>query len=912
MDALPIVLPGPLPTPRRQSPPFVAAIVPVIGGVVLWLITGSLFALCFAALGPLMLAASLIDGARTRRRDRRHQATAEEKAWADAETEREERHEIERAAMWLRLPDVAACLQQVPLRGSERPGAGTVVVVGRGAAASRLSCTGGLDARGRSFRERCGRLDDAPVAVALGGGVCVRGHGPVVGATARALAVQLCLRFGPGQLALVGADLADLGLDGLPHAARSGRGAFRVVVSRHGSARSDGDALIWLTDVDGEVPEGITNVIDVIEPRSASIRGPEGTVEAAVECLSRAQAERIGRTVAARTDDAVEVPPSVSLHELVPPTEDSGGLPVSIARSATDDLAVDIVADGPHAIVTGMTGAGKSELLVSWVAAIAARNGPERVVFVLADFKGGTAFEPLRALPQVAAVMTDLDEDGARRGVSSLTAELRRRETVLAAAGARDVAEVEMPRLIIVVDEFAALLQEHPDLGAVFTDIAARGRALGMHLILGTQRATGTIRDALASNCPLRISLRVVDAAESRFTIGTPEAAELAGGPESRGLAFVRRPSDPAPVAVRVARTLASDLDAIARRWRGQPAPRSPWLPALPRILRLADLPDLPERRDAIVLGLADDPDHQAQPVELLRVGEERGLAIVGAPGTGRTAALRTVAAQEADATWLPADLERAWDLVDAWCAGEPLPKLILADDLDALFADFPPEYAAAFAMRWEQLMRLAACTTVVVSAARTGGPVGRTIDALPRRALLRLPSRVDHLAAGGESDGYARDRPPGRARLGDREMQFAWVEPDPRPARRTRSTSSWRASQQLTALVTAGGAEVCAALRRSHDDHDVILGCADVASTTDRPRIIVADAETWQRHWPLWQRIRAEGEVLVRVERPSELRQLTGERELPPYAQAHAGRVWSVVGPRRPRRAVVPELIRS
>ncbi|WP_262927659.1 FtsK/SpoIIIE domain-containing protein [Microbacterium sp. NIBRBAC000506063] len=109
--------------------------------------------------------------------------------------------------------------------------------------------------------------------------------------------------------------------------------------------------------------------------------------------------------------------------------------------------------------------------------AIAQAHAPEEVNFVLADFKGGTAFDPLRTLPHVAAVITDLDEEGAQRGVQSLRAELRRREEVLAAAGVRDVADpaVELPRLVIVVDEFAALLHEHPDLGEVFTDIAARG-----------------------------------------------------------------------------------------------------------------------------------------------------------------------------------------------------------------------------------------------------------------------------------------------------------------------------------------------------------------------------------------------------------------------------------------------------
>ena len=145
---------------------------------------------------------------------------------------------------------------------------------------------------------------------------------------------------------------------------------------------------------------------------------------------------------------------------------------------------------------------------------------------------------------------------GARRGVSSLTAELRRRECVLAAAGARDISEVAMPRLVIVVDEFAALLQEHPDLGSVFTDVAARGRALGMHLILGTQRASGVIRDALAANCPLRVeSARRGSRPTVALVIGTDAAAELPGGAQSRGLALVRRPQDRSRRSMRVALT---------------------------------------------------------------------------------------------------------------------------------------------------------------------------------------------------------------------------------------------------------------------------------------------------------------------------------------------------------------------
>ncbi|WP_256934954.1 FtsK/SpoIIIE domain-containing protein, partial [Microbacterium sp. BF1] len=292
--------------------------------------------------------------------------------------------------------------------------------------------------------------------------------------------------------------------------------------------------MIWLASVEEDVPEGITTVIDIIEPRRGTLRTPNGLIAIAVECLSFAQAGAVGAELAHRGDEVDVLPDAASLSELAQP-QDADGLAATIGRGERGSITVDIVGDGPHAIVTGMTGTGKSELLVSWVTAIASVNGPDRVTFVLADFKGGTAFEPLRALRQVVAVITDLDEEGARRGVSSLTAELRRREAVLAAAGVRDVRDVSMPRLVIVVDEFAALLSEHPDLGAVFTDIAARGRALGMHLIIGTQRASGVIRDALAANCPLRISLRVGDVADSRLMIGTDAAAMLAGDASARG-----------------------------------------------------------------------------------------------------------------------------------------------------------------------------------------------------------------------------------------------------------------------------------------------------------------------------------------------------------------------------------------
>lgn len=904
MDSLPIVIPSAPADAKRPPVPFMAALVPVAGGVVMWLVTGSVFALCFAALGPLMIAASLLDGARARRKARKVAAVENDAAWERAESELRRRHDEERDLQDLRIPDAASALQRPPLRGREGADAATLLVVGRGEARSEVRSSGGDGERSRAFQSRCSTLLDAPVAVAAGGGVCLRGEEPVIAAVMRAFVVQLCLRFSDAQIAIVGDRLDEWGIAGF--AARSRREVMRIGVARIGDARPQAEAVIWLGAASDDVPEGVTTVLDVVEPRRASLRTSHGMAEISAEGVSRAQAAAVAATRAESQDDVDVLPDAVALRELAQ-TGSRHGLPATIGRGERDELVVDIVEDGPHAIVTGTTGTGKSELLVSWVAAMASVHGPDRVLFVLADFKGGTAFDPLRQLPQVVAVITDLDDAGARRGVSSLTAELRRREAVLAAAGVRDVRDSDLPRLVIVVDEFAALLQEHADLGAVFTDIAARGRALGMHLVIGTQRASGVIRDALAANCPLRISLRVGDPADSRLVIGTDAAAQLPGGATSRGLALVRRPQDGEPVAMRVALTGAADLRATGVRWAGAEVARSPWLPALRSKIRLDELP-APGDGD-LVLGQADEPEQQSQPVQTLRIGVDRGLAVLGSPGSGRTSLLRALRHQHPAALWIPADPEGAWDAVaDLVERRIAAPQLVLCDDLDALIAELPAEHSQVFAQRWEQILRGGAGTTFVLTAARSSGPVSRLMDALPSRALLRMSSRVEHLAAGGESAGFDRDRVPGRAMVGEREVQIAWVDDDASSPQRA-EPERWRPSAELTAVVTSGPHSAARAMREAHPDCEVVLAPAEPTGTSGRV-ILVADADTWQRNWQVWQRVRAQGEVLIRAENPADLRQLAGIREPAPFARVHAGRAWSLRDAGQPRRVVLPELM--
>lgn len=216
---------------------------------------------------------------------------------------------------------------------------------------------------------------------------------------------------------------------------------------------------------------------------------------------------------------------------------------------------------GPHGMLIGTTGSGKSEFLRTLLLSLVATHHPDQVNLLLTDFKGGSTFLGMEKLPHTAAVVTNMAEEAelvSRMG-EVLTGELDRRQSILrqagiavGAAGALSgVAEYEkyrergaelapLPTLFVVVDEFAELLQNHPDFIGLFDRICRVGRSLRVHLLLATQSLqTGGARiDKLEPNLTYRIALRTTSSHESKMVIGTPEAQYITN--KESGVGFLR------------------------------------------------------------------------------------------------------------------------------------------------------------------------------------------------------------------------------------------------------------------------------------------------------------------------------------------------------------------------------------
>jgi S-DNA-T family DNA segregation ATPase FtsK/SpoIIIE len=355
--------------------------------------------------------------------------------------------------------------------------------------------------------------------------------------------------------------------------------------------------------------------------------------------------------------------------------------PIGIGQSGP--FSIDLIADGPHMLIGGTSGSGKSELMMSIIASLAANYPPERVNFLFFDYKGGAGTQMFDVLPHTVGSVTNLDGDLALRALTSLRAELNyRMKLITEVHGCKDLKDMlerhpegAPPSLVLVFDEFATLVKEVPEFVNGVVDVAQRGRSLGIHLILATQRPSGAINENIQANTNIRIALRMVDAGESSSVLGSPDAAEIPT--PLRGRAFVRLgPKQILPVqsaftgapsiALQEALVQIRDIedetvldqltessgptqgqvlvDAIVKAWQstGRELPRRPWCPELPDMVALSELEsDVSSSDTRFPIGLLDDPERQQQPVAHWDVRSHPSIFVFGGGSSGKTSFLR-------------------------------------------------------------------------------------------------------------------------------------------------------------------------------------------------------------------------------------------------------------------------------
>ncbi|QCC78401.1 type VII secretion protein EccCa [Nocardioides daphniae] len=464
-----------------------------------------------------------------------------------------------------------------------------------------------------------------------------------------------------------------------------------LVVGEHHSPGSVPDAttVVRLTPRDLAEPVSRRSVVR-LHGTTATWQTPDATTGFTPDPCSPTLAEKVARRLdgAHRPSRAEDRPALDDLPSLIGLQDLDGWSPQTTWPTHHSRLAVPIGldedhrpvvldlkesahgGDGPHGLVVGATGSGKSELLRTLVLGLAMTHSPDDLAMVLVDFKGGATFAGLSDLPHVSALVTNLGDDLSLvdRMADTLTGELVRRQELLRAHGhssladhrearARDASSEALPSLFVCIDEFSELLSARPEFIDVFVAIGRVGRSLGVHLLLASQRIEEGRLRGLETHLSFRIGLRTFSAAESRAAIGVPDAFSLPSVPGagylSTGTGGLRRftaayVSGPPPTRVAAApvqrrplpwtllplpwpptapvdrlpaptkASTLSTLDLVVRRVAGTPRARAIWLPPLEKSLSLGEL--LGDVRRDPTLGL-HSPRGRSAPGRLVPVG---------------------------------------------------------------------------------------------------------------------------------------------------------------------------------------------------------------------------------------------------------------------------------------------------
>lgn len=364
-------------------------------------------------------------------------------------------------------------------------------------------------------------------------------------------------------------------------------------------------------------------------------------------------------------------------------------------RGKDDILSLNLheKAHGPHGLVAGTTGSGKSEIIQSYILSLAINFHPHEVAFLLIDYKGGGMANLFKDLVHLVGTITNLDGDEAMRALTSIKAELRKRQRLF---GEHDVNHINqyhklfkegvatepMPHLFIISDEFAELKSEQPDFMKELVSTARIGRSLGIHLILATQKPSGVVDDQIWSNSKFKLALKVQDRQDSNEILKTPDAADITlpgraylqvGNNEIYELfqsawsgATYDIEGDKLEVEDKTIymindygqlqanqtelEAVIDHIESITTRLEIEEVKR-PWLPPLPENVYQEDLVETDFRKlwsdDAkeveLTLGLKDVPEEQYQGPMVLQLKKAGHIALIGSPGYGRTTFLHNI-----------------------------------------------------------------------------------------------------------------------------------------------------------------------------------------------------------------------------------------------------------------------------
>lgn len=360
---------------------------------------------------------------------------------------------------------------------------------------------------------------------------------------------------------------------------------------------------------------------------------------------------------------------------------------------------------GPHGLIAGTTGSGKSEFIETFLLSLCVSFSPDSVNFFMIDYKGGGTGRHLSKLPHCAGVISNLSGEMINRALKAIAYENKRRQELLAKYGLSHIDELiakrrlgfieeSMPHLIFIIDEFAELRKEEPEFISEIISLAAVGRSLGIHLILATQKPAGVIDDKIFSNTNSKICLRVQDRQDSMDMLHRPEASyltrpgqcyiqignneyfelfqtgyckgeyleeenraleffELTQTGERKALAKATNPTG----YVTLIEKLVEDISKLAKENEYKVA-KALWLSPLPQRIS-ADNEGLTASAESFVVGKYDDPLRQTMGVIKITPEETGNVLVVGNSGTGKTGfLLRILSERKKDDAFIIVDMK--------------------------------------------------------------------------------------------------------------------------------------------------------------------------------------------------------------------------------------------------------------